>query len=127
MNLGAIQVWYKVETNCCGVRNEVWKSWEVQFLELLARESRTVPPSQRLSSGARQDSELRAQELQSYLDRRRPGSNRHGTPRHEDDQVVLLSGIYSENTSDLFRGRTLPFERANWRRDVKLRGGLDDG
>ena len=44
------------------------------------------------------------QELQSYLDRRRPGSNRHGTPRHEDDQVVLLSGIYSENTTRLVSG-----------------------
>ena len=44
------------------------------------------------------------QELQSYLDRRRPGSNRHGTPRHEDDQVVLLSGIYLENTERLVSG-----------------------
>jgi len=43
-------------------------------------------------------------ELQSYLDRRRPGSNRHGTPRHEDDQVVLLSGIYSEDTERLVSG-----------------------
>ena len=44
------------------------------------------------------------QEIQSYLDRRRPGSNRHGTPRHEDDQVVLLSGIYSEDTERLVSG-----------------------
>jgi chorismate synthase len=44
------------------------------------------------------------QELQSYLDRRRPGSNRHGTPRHEDDRVVLLSGIYSEDTERLVSG-----------------------
>ena len=44
------------------------------------------------------------QELQSYLDRRRPGSNRHGTPRHEDDQVVLLSGIYFEDTERLVSG-----------------------
>jgi chorismate synthase len=32
--------------------------------------------------------------VQAYLDRRRPGSNKHGTPRHEDDSVVLLSGLY---------------------------------
>ena len=44
------------------------------------------------------------EEIQSYLDRRRPGSNRHGTPRHEDDQVVLLSGIYSENITVLVSG-----------------------
>lgn len=44
------------------------------------------------------------QELQSYLDRRRPGSSRHGTPRHEDDQVVLLSGIYLEDTARLVSG-----------------------
>src|SRR5262245_47727541 len=43
-------------------------------------------------------------EIQGYLDRRRPGSNRHGTPRHEDDQVVLLSGIYSEDTTRLVSG-----------------------
>ncbi len=35
-------------------------------------------------------------EVQQYLDRRRPGSNRHGTPRQEADRVVLLSGLYAE-------------------------------
>jgi chorismate synthase len=44
------------------------------------------------------------QEIQRYLDRRRPGSNRHGTPRHEDDQVVLLSGIYLEDIDRLVSG-----------------------
>ena len=44
------------------------------------------------------------QEIQGYLDRRRPGSNRHGTPRHEDDQVVFLSGIYLEDTERLVSG-----------------------
>lgn len=43
-------------------------------------------------------------ELQGYLDRRRPGSNRHGTPRHEDDQVVFLSGIYLEDRERLVSG-----------------------
>ena len=44
------------------------------------------------------------QEIQRYLDRRRPGSNRHGTPRHEDDQVVLLSGIYLQDIDRLVSG-----------------------
>src|SRR5262245_29131423 len=47
---------------------------------------------------------IRRREIQNFLDRRRPGSNRHGTPRHEDDQVVLLSGIYSEDTERLVSG-----------------------
>lgn len=34
--------------------------------------------------------------VQAYLDRRRPGSNKHGTPRHEADKVVFLSGLYAE-------------------------------
>jgi chorismate synthase len=44
------------------------------------------------------------EEVQRYLDRRRPGSNKHGTPRHEDDRVVFLSGIYSEDTERLVAG-----------------------
>jgi chorismate synthase len=36
------------------------------------------------------------QQIQTYLDRRRPGSNKHGTPRHEADKVLLLSGLYAE-------------------------------
>ena len=39
-------------------------------------------------------------EVQQYLDRRRPGSNRHGTPRQEADRVVLLSGLYDEGEID---------------------------
>ncbi len=38
--------------------------------------------------------------IQGYLDRRRPGSNRHGTPRQEDDKVLLLSGLYAEGELD---------------------------
>jgi chorismate synthase len=37
---------------------------------------------------------LSQQRVQAYLNRRRPGSNKHGTPRHEDDTVVFLSGLY---------------------------------
>ncbi|MDM8528861.1 chorismate synthase [Anaerolineales bacterium HSG24] len=39
-------------------------------------------------------------EVQQYLDRRRPGSNKHGTPRHETDKVLFLSGLFMENTED---------------------------
>jgi chorismate synthase len=42
--------------------------------------------------------------VQAWLDRRRPGSNRHGTPRREDDTVVLLSGLYSEDHAALLAG-----------------------
>ncbi|MBI3959805.1 MAG: chorismate synthase [Chloroflexi bacterium] len=43
---------------------------------------------------------LRRQDIQTFLDRRRPGSNRHGTPRHEGDKVALLSGLYNEGNLD---------------------------
>jgi chorismate synthase len=43
---------------------------------------------------------IRREEVQQYLDRRRPGSNRHGTPRQEADRVVLLSGLYAEDEID---------------------------
>ncbi len=36
-------------------------------------------------------------QIQSFLDRRRPGSNKHGTPRNEKDQVALTSGIFDES------------------------------
>ncbi len=47
---------------------------------------------------------LRADDIQRYLDRRRPGSNRHGTPRREDDTVALLSGIYQDAHDTLTAG-----------------------
>lgn len=43
---------------------------------------------------------IRRGDVQQYLDRRRPGSNRHGTPRQEADRVVLLSGLYAEGEID---------------------------
>ena len=43
---------------------------------------------------------IRRAEVQEYLERRRPGSNRHGTPRQEADRVVLLSGLYAEGEID---------------------------
>ncbi len=45
--------------------------------------------------------------IQSWLDRRRPGANRHGTPRREDDRVLLLSGLYSDEHESLLAGPTL--------------------
>jgi len=38
--------------------------------------------------------------IQTFLDRRRPGSNKHGTPRNEKDQVVLTAGIFDDNDHD---------------------------
>ncbi len=46
-------------------------------------------------------------QIQAYLDRRRPGSNKHGTPRHEADKVVLLSGLYNEDHDALLTGSEL--------------------
>lgn len=43
---------------------------------------------------------LRRRDIQTFLDRRRPGSNRHGTPRQEGDKVALLSGLYHETDLD---------------------------
>jgi chorismate synthase len=42
--------------------------------------------------------------VQNYLDRRRPGSNRHGTPRNEKDKVIFLSGLYQSNHDALTAG-----------------------
>ncbi|MCB0194846.1 MAG: chorismate synthase [Anaerolineae bacterium] len=53
---------------------------------------------------------LTRQSVQNYLDRRRPGSNKHGTPRHEADKVVFLSGLYSDDHDSLLAGPTLRVE-----------------
>lgn len=42
--------------------------------------------------------------VQAYLDRRRPGSNKHGTPRREQDRVAILSGLYSDDHDALLAG-----------------------
>ncbi len=52
------------------------------------------PPGFRLSREA----------VQTCLNRRRPGGNKHGTPRREADQVVFLSGLYSEDAGRLLAG-----------------------
>ncbi len=43
-------------------------------------------------------------DVQKRLDRRRPGSSKHGTSRREADQVALLSGIYSPDSERLLSG-----------------------
>lgn len=40
---------------------------------------------------------IRRTDIQPFLDRRRPGGNKHGTPRNEKDKVVLLSGLYRDD------------------------------
>jgi chorismate synthase len=39
---------------------------------------------------------LAAEEIQTYLDRRRPGQSRYTTQRREPDQVEILSGVFSD-------------------------------
>ena len=50
---------------------------------------------------------VRRADVQTFLDRRRPGSNKHGTPRSEADKVLLLSGLYQDDTDALTGGPTL--------------------
>ena len=38
-------------------------------------------------------------DIQSDLDRRKPGTSRHVTQRHEDDLVEILSGVYEGHTT----------------------------
>lgn len=52
------------------------------------------PPGLRISRGR----------IQRYLDRRRPGSSKHGTPRREQDRLILLSGLYQADTDRLAAG-----------------------
>lgn len=48
--------------------------------------------------------------IQAYLDRRRPGSNRHGTPRNEKDKVLLLAGLYQDDHDVLTAGPAVTAE-----------------
>ncbi|GAA5508128.1 chorismate synthase [Novipirellula caenicola] len=47
---------------------------------------------------------IRRADVQKYLDRRRPGGNKHGTPRNEKDKVVFLSGLFQNDTDQLLGG-----------------------
>ncbi len=63
-------------------------------------------------------------QIQHYLDRRRPGSNKHGTPRREGDKVVLLSGLYSEDHAALTAGQTIRIEHGD---EVSQSNGYEVG
>jgi chorismate synthase len=51
--------------------------------------------------------QLNRSQIQTYLDRRRPGSSRHGTPRNEKDKVLLLAGLYQDDHDALTAGPTI--------------------
>ncbi len=53
---------------------------------------------------------LRRREVQAFLDRRRPGGNKHGTPRNEKDKVVFLSGLYQTDHDELLTGSKISVE-----------------
>lgn len=43
--------------------------------------------------------ELSAEDIQAFLNRRKPGTSRFTTPRKEDDEVEILSGIFDGKTT----------------------------
>ena len=53
---------------------------------------------------------LERSRIQSFLDRRRPGASKHGTTRREGDKIALLSGIYSDDHSELLTGPPISFD-----------------
>ena len=67
---------------------------------------------------------VRRQQVQDYLDRRRPGGNRHGTPRNEKDKVVFLSGLYQDDHNKLLGGSQLSVEVDGNRFDTE---GYEEG
>lgn len=50
---------------------------------------------------------IRRSDVQTFLDRRRPGGNKHGTPRNEKDKVIFLSGLYQDDHDKLLGGSSL--------------------
>ena len=67
---------------------------------------------------------VRRTDVQRYLDRRRPGGNRHGTPRNEKDKVIFLSGLYREDHEQLLTGSKLSVEVENQTYETE---GYEDG
>jgi chorismate synthase len=67
---------------------------------------------------------IRRIDVQRYLDRRRPGGNRHGTPRNEKDKVIFLSGLYREDHEQLLTGSKLSVEVENQTYQTE---GYEDG
>ena len=54
--------------------------------------------------------QLSREAVQQYLDRRRPGSNKHGTPRHEGDKVIFTAGIFDDDHDALLSGPQISVE-----------------
>jgi chorismate synthase len=50
---------------------------------------------------------LAREQVQVFLDRRRPGSSKHGTPRQEKDRLLFLSGLYQDDHDALTAGPDL--------------------
>lgn len=50
---------------------------------------------------------LKRCDVQTLLDRRRPGGNKHGTPRNEKDKVVFLSGLFQADQDKLLGGPSI--------------------
>ena len=67
---------------------------------------------------------IRRADVQSYLDRRRPGGNRHGTPRNEKDKVIFLSGLYREDHEQLLTGSKIKIEVEDQEYETE---GYEDG
>lgn len=44
---------------------------------------------------------LSSEDIQLYLNRRKPGQSRFTTPRKEDDAVEILSGVFEGKTTEL--------------------------
>ena len=42
---------------------------------------------------------LSEEEIQKYLDKRKPGETRYSTPRKEGDKVEILSGVFEGKTT----------------------------
>ena len=53
---------------------------------------------------------LRRSDVQAMLDRRRPGGNKHGTPRNEKDKVIFLSGLFQPDQDKLLTGSSIRVE-----------------
>lgn len=57
---------------------------------------------------------LSRSDVQPFLDRRRPGSNKHGTPRNEKDRVLFTAGIFDPKNQDaLLSGPTIQVTEAD--------------
>ena len=51
---------------------------------------------------------ISAEEIQGYLDKRKPGQNRFTTQRQEADQVKILSGVFEDERTDGLRTTGTP-------------------